>query len=102
MAGRYKSYHPIRRRSRHIPWGYRVSKHDPKLLEPIPEMLRLLDQAERAWRAGTASQQQIADWLTAKTGVPITRTGLRVRFEVFGPKMRKRAIRPDSEERLPL
>jgi hypothetical protein len=99
---RYKVYRPIRRRARRVPWGYKVSDTDPKLLEPIPEMLKLLDVAERAWKTGTSSHNQIAAWLTVQSGVPITRAGLKQRIEIYGPKMRRRGVKDsDCEARPP-
>jgi len=94
MAGRYKTHPIIRRISRTLPWGYRVSEDDTDLLEPVPELMRLLDIAERAWFAGTSSQVDIARWLSAKSGVPISRVGLKKRLEKTAKSIKKRALRP--------
>lgn len=90
--------HPkTRARSRTLPWGYRVTSYDKDLLEPIPELVELLDIAARAWKAKTASQGDIARWLTdraEKAGYdwPISLMGLRKRLFVTPKNIKKHAI----------
>lgn len=86
-----REYLPIRRKARTIPWGYEVDPADPQMLRPVLSMLHLLESAERAFRARTSTHQEIAEWLTAKTGVPITRVGLKKRFLTGNKKLLSRA-----------
>lgn len=94
---RPKTHHRTKLRSRTLPWGYRVDKHDPQIIEPIPELVELLDVAERAWKAKTASQPDIARWLTDRADKagwhwPITALGLRKRLFVTPKNIKKHAI----------
>lgn len=79
------THHKTKRRSRTIPWGYRVSDHDDQIIEPIPEIMDLLDQARRAWLADNFSKQEIARWLSSRAKAlnycrPITAVGLKKRL----------------------
>lgn len=89
---RWKEHAPVKRISRQIPWGYDVSPDDPDLLIPDAAALKLLDVAERAWLAKTSSQDDIAAWLSAKSGRPITRMGLKKRLNTGAKKLRKRSM----------
>jgi hypothetical protein len=86
-----REYPPIKRVSRTIPWGYKVDPSDPDMLLPVLPMLHLLEAAERAFRARTSTHAEIAAWLTAKTGVPITRCGLKKRLLSGNKKLAARA-----------
>jgi hypothetical protein len=85
-----KEYKPMRRRARTIPFGYYVSEDDPQLLIPDLRLLALLEAAERAWLQETSTQADIAAWLAAKSGVPISRLGLKKRLFDTEKKIRKR------------
>lgn len=76
--------------ARTVPWGYRIDPDDDQILIEVPEMMKLLKAAKVAWVNGTSSQQQIADWLTVKSGVPITKMGLKIRLFTTSKKIRKR------------
>jgi hypothetical protein len=97
---RYKDHQPVKRISRTIPWGYTVSKDDPDLLIPNTAALKLLDVAERAWLAKTSSQEDIAVWLSQKSGLSITRMGLKKRLFATQKKIRKRSMRLDKSDPL--
>ena len=95
---RQKTHHITRRRSRTIPWGYRVSDHDEELIEPIPEIVELLDVAERAWLAKTASYQDIARWVSGRAKAlgymrSITGVGLKKRLFNTPKNIKKFAVR---------
>lgn len=102
MAGRYKTHYPIRRQQRggfnNPPWGYDQAAHDPDLFLPNEPLLRMLEQAERAWLLGTSSHSEIARWLSKKSGRPISRQGLMKRLFIVEPKLKRRAIRPAGNE----
>ena len=67
---------PKRRlRSRTIPFGYKVSEEEEKMLETVPEELEALKEAEQYLE--NCSYQEVATWVTNKTGRPITGMGLR-------------------------
>ena len=67
---------PKRRlRSRTIPFGYKVSEEEEKMLEPVPKELEALKEAEQYLE--NCSYQEVATWVTNKTGRPITGMGLR-------------------------
>lgn len=93
-----REYKPMLRRARTIPYGYYVSEDDPQLLLPDLRILALLEAAERAWKAGTSTQADIAAWLSAKAGVPITRIGLKKRLMITEKKIRKRERRAASPQ----
>jgi hypothetical protein len=73
-------YRPIVRGGPTVPWGYDVDPDDRNILRPNLKMLALLEKAEYAFWHKTSTHTQLAEWLTAKTGVPISRVGLRKRF----------------------
>lgn len=88
-----REYKPMLRRARTIPFGYYVSEDDPQLLMPDLRILALLEAAERAWKARTSTQEDIAAWLSAKSGVSITRIGLKKRLNITEKKIRLRERR---------
>lgn len=70
---------PIIKRRKTIPWGYMPSKEDPRVLNPIDEHLTLLEQAKEM--RSHHSLRELATWLTAMTGSPISHQGLKNRLE---------------------
>lgn len=70
-------FHPVKRLSRVIPFGYKLHEEDPTLLLPIQEELELLEQAKIHLRK--YSYRKVAEWLSAKSGRYISFVGLRQR-----------------------
>lgn len=99
---RIKVHHKTKRRARTIPWGYRVSDYDDDLLEPIPELMEILDVAERAWKAKTASQEDIARWVSERArragyNWPITKLGLKKRLFITPKNIKKHSITANAK-----
>jgi hypothetical protein len=99
---RPKMHHKTKRRARQIPFGYRVSDYDEDLLEPIPEIVEILDVAERAWLARTASQEDITRFVIdrcrkAGFNVWITKAGLKKRLFTTQKNIKKHAIRTNAK-----
>ena len=66
---------PIKiRKARVIPFGYRKSESDDKILAPIQEELEALEQAKVY--LDNSSYREVATWLTKKTGRYISHVGL--------------------------
>jgi hypothetical protein len=63
-----------RRKSRVIPFGYKQSETDDKVLEPIQEELEVLEQAKVY--LDNSSYREVATWVTKKTGRYISHVGL--------------------------
>mgnify|MGYP003128260430 FL=1 len=63
-----------RRKSRVIPFGYKQSETDDKILEPIPQELEALEQAKVY--LDNSSYREVASWVTKKTGRYISHVGL--------------------------
>jgi len=80
-------YQRVRRKSRTIPFGYKVDPDDPKFLLPIPEELDTLAEAAE-YLSKNYSQSEIARWVIARTGRYISLPGLLKRV-----KKDKRAIK---------
>ena len=55
-----------RRKSRVIPFGYKQSETDDKILEPIPQELEVLEQAKVY--LDNSSYREVANWLSTFTG----------------------------------
>lgn len=64
-----------------IPWGYEVSEEDPLVLNPIPEQLDLLQIGMEYIHKKKSTYQEVANWLTVKTGRSITKEGLMRRVK---------------------
>tara|TARA_R100001510_G_scaffold41663_1_gene38049 strand:- start:371 stop:805 length:435 start_codon:yes stop_codon:yes gene_type:complete len=69
---------PFLKRSKCIPFGYKVSE-DPDVLDPIPEELNALEQAKKYLKQ--YSSRKVAHWLTKTTGRSISHTGLLKRIK---------------------
>lgn len=67
------------RKSKVVPWGYKVSSYDKQLLEPIEEQLDALEEAKGHLK--TCSYEQVAKWLSVKTGRSISRVGLFLKLK---------------------
>jgi hypothetical protein len=68
-------YKPRPKISPVIPFGWEVSKHDDKMLEPIPKQLDALDTALFYVDNGR-SLKSMSIWLEAQTGRYISHVGL--------------------------
>lgn len=66
---------PVPSMAKKVPWGYRVSAKNPKMLEPIDEHFKYLYEAIHK-HLKDCSYKEVATWLSAKTGVPISDEGL--------------------------
>lgn len=75
-----KEWKPIPRVSRVIPFGYEVDPEDEDILLPIPLELEALEKAKKHIK--NFSYREVAQWLTAVTGRPISHVGLKKRIEV--------------------
>ena len=64
-----------KRIARTVPFGYKVSEHDEKLLEPIQEELEAIEQAKQYLKS--CSYREVAGWIERKTGRYISAPGLR-------------------------
>jgi hypothetical protein len=82
-----KEWEPIVRTSRQIPFGYSVDPEDKWVLLPISDELDLLEQAKQHLKQ--YSYRAVADWLSEKSGRPITHSGLRQRVISERRKTRK-------------
>lgn len=69
-----EQYATRRKRGRVVPFGYKVSDEDEKLLIPIPLELDCLRDA--FFHLKSCSVAQVARWLTKKTGRYISSVGL--------------------------
>ncbi len=74
MTPRNEPYTPRRKKGRVVPFGYKVSDEDPKLLIPIPLELDCLREA--LFHLKTCSAKQVSNWLFKKTGRYISAVGL--------------------------
>mgnify|MGYP003624478744 FL=1 len=61
---------PIVRRSRQIPFGYKIDPEDDRILLPIEEHLDKLVEAKKYLK--TCSYREVAAWLSVRTGRPIS------------------------------
>ena len=64
-----------KRIARTVPFGYKVSEQDEKLLEPIQEELEAIEQAKQYIKS--CSYREVAGWIERKTGRYISAPGLR-------------------------
>jgi hypothetical protein len=67
----------IRRKSKTIPFGFKLSS-DPSYLEPIQSELDALNEARKYIK--NCSYREVSQWLTKKTGRYISHVGLRERL----------------------
>ena len=64
-----------KRIARTVPFGYKISEQDEKLLEPIQEELEAIEQAKQYLKS--CSYREVAGWIERKTGRYISAPGLR-------------------------
>ena len=77
---------PFLKRSKYIPFGYKLSE-DPDILDPIPEELKALEQAKKYLKQ--YSSRKVAHWLTKTTGRYISHMGLLKRVKDERKRNRK-------------
>ena len=70
----FEDFPARKRKARVIPWGYKVSTHDPDWLEPIITEVQAFDRGLQYLK--TCSYEQVAKWLSVKTGRYISQPGL--------------------------
>ena len=68
----------IPRMARTIPFGYKQNEEDHEILDPIELELEALELARKHIKR--YSYREVANWLTTKTGRPISHVGLRKRL----------------------
>lgn len=86
------------RKAHTIPFGYELSKDDPKLLLPIPKELEAIEAAIEHLKASTS--HEVARWVHGITGRYISHTGLLKSIKRFKKlRVRERAIaKAEAEE----
>ncbi|MCA2590155.1 MAG: hypothetical protein IM509_05240 [Microcystis sp. M31BS1] len=75
-----KDWKSVPRLSRVIPFGYKVSETDSKMLEPDVFQLEALEQAKKHLKKGY-SYRIVSRWLSDVTGRTISHMGLHKRVE---------------------
>ena len=88
----------IRRKSRMIPVGYDISESNTIYLVPIEEELKLLVDAKHFLEK--SSFNQVAEWLTAKSGRSITHEGLYKIMRDRRPDDRIKELTIDEREKI--
>jgi hypothetical protein len=84
----------IRRKSKTIPFGFKLSS-DPAYLEPIQVELDALNEAKKYIK--NCSYREVAQWLTKKTGRYISHVGLRERLNRNSTTEAKEATNEKTE-----
>ena len=69
----------IPRISRTIPFGYKLDKDDPHILQPVENELDMLEEAKRYLKQ--YSYREVANWLSRNTGRSISHVGLKKRLD---------------------
>jgi len=69
----------IPRISRTIPFGYKLDKDDPDILQPIENELNMLEEAKKYLKQ--YSYREVANWLSRNTGRSISHVGLKKRLD---------------------
>tara|TARA_R100000458_G_C8014357_1_gene76934 strand:+ start:85 stop:501 length:417 start_codon:yes stop_codon:yes gene_type:complete len=93
-----KSWLPIPRVARTIPFGYKVDPKDNNILLPISEELEALEQAKTYLKQ--YSFREVANWLAKTTDRPISHVGLRKRIQNEQQRKRKITVKRTWAERL--
>ena len=88
-AAHENGYAPVIRVTSTIPWGYEKDPDDDQVLLPIPDQLDLLARAMKYLKTGKYSYEEIANWLSTRSGRYISKVGLIYRLET--QKRRRRA-----------
>ena len=69
----------IPRISRTIPFGYKLDKDDPDILQPVEHELDMLEEAKKYLKQ--YSYREVANWLSRNTGRSISHVGLKKRLD---------------------
>ena len=69
----------IPRISRTIPFGYKLDKDDPDILQPVENELDMLEEAKKYLKQ--YSYREVANWLSRNTGRSISHVGLKKRLD---------------------
>ena len=64
--------------ARTVPFGYKLNEEDPDILDPIPDELNKLKQAQNYLKQ--YSYREVANWLSTNTGRSISHVGLMKRL----------------------
>lgn len=96
----------VRKRTKRLPWFCVVSPDDPKMMQPHPERVALLEEAIAAMNGG-ATLRETSDWITEKSGSTLSHMGLskiwttcgRERVTRVTPKKPKRSMAEHKELR---
>lgn len=62
-------------KGKHIPWGYKISESDPKVIEADERLFKILLLAKNYIKE--YSIRSIAEWISKESGNPITYEGFR-------------------------
>ena len=69
---------PIPKVARTVPFGYKLNEEDEDILDPIPDELNKLKQAQNYLKQ--YSYREVANWLSTNTGRSISHVGLMKRL----------------------
>ena len=89
-------YEPKKIRGTLIPFGYKKSEDDPKIVLPIPEELDVLQEAVKLHKKGQ-SLQKCVDYIYSKTKRKITRQGF---YKIVNKNNIKKKARESAREQL--
>ena len=89
-------YEPKKIRGTLIPFGYKKSEDDPKIVLPIPEELDVLQEAIKLHKKGQ-SLQKCVDYIYSKTKRKITRQGF---YKIVNKNNIKKKARESAREQL--
>ena len=89
-------YEPKKIRGTLIPFGYKKSEDDPKIVLPIPEELDVLQEAIKLHKKGQ-SLQKCVDYIYSKTKRKITRQGF---YKIVNKNNIKKKSRESAREQL--
>ena len=89
-------YEPKKIRGTLIPFGYKKSEDDPKIVLPIPEELDVLQEAIKLHKKGQ-SLQKCVDYIYSKTKRKITRQGF---YKIINKNNIKKKARESAREQL--
>ena len=91
-----RMYEPKKIRGTLIPFGYKKSEDDPKIVLPIPEELDVLQEAIKLHKNGQ-SLQKCVDYIYSKTKRKITRQGF---YKIVNKNNIKKKARESAREQL--
>jgi len=83
-----KGYLPILKTGSVIPFGYKEDPDNPEVLLPVVIELDYLAQAKKYRKQGHYTYEELAAWLTTRTGRQISKMGLRHRLRQSAKKRR--------------